>query len=60
MAKSTNTQQFNELVLQMIETEQGGEHVYRTAIACAQNDALKNNGKVFRKKRLHVMSLLPG
>ena len=36
-----DSQQLNDLVLQMMETELGGEQVYRTAIACAINPDLK-------------------
>jgi len=33
--------QFAELLLQMLETEQGGMKVYETALRCVQNDELK-------------------
>lgn len=39
--KSYDPQQLNELVLQMMETELGGEQVYLTALQCAQNADLK-------------------
>src|SRR4029453_6739867 len=32
---------FTELLLQMLETEQGGVKVYETALRCVQNDELK-------------------
>jgi ferritin-like metal-binding protein YciE len=36
-----NEAQFNELMLQALETEIGGVQVYENAIACAQNSELK-------------------
>src|SRR6185436_15661203 len=33
--------QFNELLLQMLETEQGGVKVYETALRCVLNEDLK-------------------
>ncbi len=36
-----DSQQLNDLVLQMMETELGGEQVYRTALTCAVNPDLK-------------------
>lgn len=37
----TNTEQLHELLYQALETELGGEQVYKTAIACASNADLK-------------------
>ena len=34
-------EQFAELLLQMLETEQGGVKVYETALRCVVNDDLK-------------------
>ena len=39
--KSYNAAQLQDLVLQMMETELGGEQVYLTALQCAQNADLK-------------------
>ena len=39
--KSYNAAQLQDLVLQMMETERGGEQVYLTALQCAQNADLK-------------------
>jgi hypothetical protein len=36
-----NEAQFNELMLQALETEIGGVQVYQNAVACAQNSELK-------------------
>jgi len=33
--------QFNELLLQMLETEQGGVKVYETALRCVVNEDLE-------------------
>jgi hypothetical protein len=33
--------QLGDLLLQMMETELGGEQVYRTALTCAVNEELK-------------------
>lgn len=35
------SEQLGELLLQALETEQGGIEIYRTAIRCAQNDDLR-------------------
>ena len=34
-------EQFTELLLQMLETEQGGVQVYETTLRCVLNDELK-------------------
>jgi rubrerythrin len=36
------SEQIGELLLQALETEQGGIEIYRTAIRCAQNDDLRD------------------
>lgn len=41
MASRYDEAQLKELMLQMVETEDGGEQVYRTAITCALNADLK-------------------
>ena len=35
------TEQLNELIYQMLETERGGMQVYETALRCVVNDELK-------------------
>jgi len=35
------TEQLNELIYQMLETERGGIQVYETALRCVVNDELK-------------------
>jgi len=41
------TDQLNELLYQMLETEMGGVEVYRAAIRCATNDDLKREWQKF-------------
>lgn len=41
------TDQLNELIYQMLETEMGGVEVYRTAIRCATNEDLKKEWKKY-------------
>ncbi len=53
MAKDRyDSQQLNDLVLQMMETELGGEQVYRTAIACAVNPDLKKEWEEYLEETL--------
>lgn len=47
-----DSQQLNDLVLQMMETELGGELVYRTAIACAVNPDLKKEWEEYLEETL--------
>ncbi|MDD2712688.1 MAG: hypothetical protein PHU77_07180 [Simplicispira sp.] len=44
--------QLNELVLQMMETELGGEQVYLTALQCAQNPDLKEEWEEYLEETL--------
>jgi len=47
--------QFMELLLQMLETEQGGVKVYETALRCVQNDELKEEWeKYLGETKQHV------
>ena len=47
--------QLNELLYQMLETEMGGVEVYRTAIRCATNDDLKREWqKYLQQTENHV------
>ena len=45
--------QLNDLVLQMMETELGGEQVYRTALTCAVNPDLKKEWEGYLDETLH-------
>lgn len=47
-----DSQQLSDLVLQMMETELGGEQVYRTAIACAINPDLKKEWEEYLEETL--------
>ena len=47
-----DSQQLNDLVLQMMETELGGEQVYRTAIGCAINPDLKEEWEEYLEETL--------
>jgi hypothetical protein len=44
--------QLNDLVIQMMETELGGEQVYRTAIGCAINADLKKEWEEYLEETL--------
>ena len=44
--------QLKDLLLQMMETELGGEQVYRTALACAINEDLKEEWKGYLEETL--------
>lgn len=57
MTKSTNIDQLKELVLQMIETELGGEQVYRTALTCAINEDLKKEWEGYLEETLKHQEL---
>lgn len=57
MALTVNKKQLNELVLQMIETELGGEQVYRTALNCALNDDLKKEWEGYLDETLKHQEL---
>lgn len=48
-----NSQQLEDLVIQMMETELGGEQVYRTALTCAVNADLKKEWQGYLDETLH-------
>jgi rubrerythrin len=49
-----NEKQVNELLYQAIETEIGGQQIYKTAINCAQNDDLREEwGKYLEETEEH-------
>lgn len=52
MKNSLNKIQLKDLLLQMMETELGGEQVYRTAISCAVNRDLANEWKSYLDETL--------
>ena len=53
-----NSVQFNELLLQSLEHERGGVHVYQTAIKCALREDLRSEWqKYLAQTEDHVASL---
>ena len=53
------TEQINELLYQALETEQGGQTIYETAIRCAQESELKEEwGKYLDETRNHERILM--
>lgn len=51
--------QLRELVLQVLETEQGGVKIYETALACAQHDELRSEWEEYLEQtRGHVQTAL--
>lgn len=52
--------QLDDLVLQMMETELGGEKIYRAAIATAVNDDLKEEWQGYLKETLHHQEVVRG
>jgi hypothetical protein len=53
-----NTEQFEELLLQSLEHEQGGVNVYTSAVACAVNRDLKDEwSEYLAQTRTHVTTL---
>jgi rubrerythrin len=53
-----NSAQFNELLLQSLEHERGGVHVYQTAIKCAVREDLRGEWKKYlAQTQEHVQAL---
>lgn len=52
--------QLEDLVLQMMETELGGEKIYRAAIATAVNGSLKEEWQGYLKETLHHQDVVRG
>ena len=55
-------EQVHELLYQALETEQGGQKIYETAIACAQNNDLKEEWQKYleqtREHEQHVLGVM--
>src|SRR5512132_1928775 len=50
-----NSKQVTELLYQALETEMGGVEIYETAVGCAVNEDLKEEGgKYLEQTRRHV------
>lgn len=59
MAKSAyDSEQLKDLLLQMMETELGGEQVYRTALSCVQNINLKNEWKDYLDETMDHQNII--
>ena len=52
--------QLAELLLQMLETEQGGVEVYETALRCVQNDELKQEWEKYRAETTQHVEIVTG
>ncbi|MBS3021638.1 hypothetical protein DJFAAGMI_04412 [Comamonas sp. PE63] len=59
MAKTRyDESQLKDLLLQMMETELGGEQVYRTALTCAINDDLKEEWEKYLEETLNHQNVV--
>src|SRR5688572_11473784 len=52
--------QFTELLLQMLETEQGGVKVYETALRCVLNDELKQEWEQYLEETKQHVEIVTG
>jgi rubrerythrin len=57
-SKAQLPQQVVELVYQALETELGGVLVYRTALKCVQNDALRKEWEKYLRQTQHHVEVL--
>jgi rubrerythrin len=55
-----NKDQLAELLLQMLETEQGGVKVYETALRCVRNDELKGEWEKYRSETTQHVEIVTG
>lgn len=55
-----NSEQLGELLLQALETEQGGIEIYRTAIRCAQNDDLREEWEEYLEQTQNHETIVRG
>lgn len=53
-----NTEQLHELLYQALETELGGEQVYKAAISCANNADLKKEWEGYLEETLTHQQVL--
>lgn len=59
MAKASyDKAQLKDLLLQMMETELGGEQVYRTALTCALNEDLKEEWEEYLEETLNHQNVV--
>ena len=55
-----NTEQFNNLLLEALETEMGGVQVYKTALRCAVNEELKEEWQEYLDHTEHHVEIVQG
>ena len=60
MATRYDPAQLKELMLQMVETELGGEQIYRTALKCAINEDLTKEWQEYLEQTLHHQEVITG
>lgn len=60
MATRYDPEQLKELMLQMVETELGGEQIYRTALKCAIRDDLKEEWQGYLEETLRHQQIITG
>jgi hypothetical protein len=60
MGKAMKQEQRNELLLQALETEQGGVKIYTTAIKCAVNQDLKKEWTEYLDQTKHHVEVVEG
>jgi hypothetical protein len=60
MGKAMKQEQRNELLLQALETEQGGVKIYTTAIKCAVNEDLKKEWTEYLDQTKHHVEVVEG
>lgn len=58
MAEKYDPRQLKELMLQMVETELGGEQVYRTALTCVVNPDLKKEWGEYLEETLRHQQVI--
>jgi hypothetical protein len=51
-------QQLNELLLQALETEMGGVHIYQTALGCVVNEDLKEEWEKYLEQTIHHVDVM--
>lgn len=56
--RSYDALQLKELLLQMMETELGGEQVYRTALPCAKNEDLRHEWEGYLQETLRHQNVV--
>lgn len=52
------SKELNELLQQMMETEQGGVQIYKTALTCVQNPDLKKEWEEYLEQTIHHRAVM--